>query len=103
MIWPGEHGLFKNYGQLQARYAAVEPHNGIATIRFDLTVDGSPGSTGTLWVDAHGGHIIEAELGLPNHQEYRDFRLRLERVERGGQRAWDALTRSHNAGCRTGN
>lgn len=103
VIWPSEAGVFRNLGQLHARRAAAEEHRGRRTIRFDLTVDGQPGSAGRLWVDAARWFIVEAELPLPNHQGYRDFRLRLERVEHGGQAAWDALTAGHHAGCPTGN
>jgi hypothetical protein len=58
---------------------------------------------GTLWIDAKGGHIVEARLGLPNHQEYRDFRLTLEKAEGGSKEAWDALTASQYADCPAGN
>lgn len=103
VIWPGNDGLFRDLGQLRARYAGVERHLGRPTARFDLVVAGASRSTGTLWIDAARGFIVEAELGLPNHDNYRDFRLRLERVEPGGQAAWEALTRGHYAGCPAGN
>lgn len=100
VIWPGAGpSLFRQLGQLTARHVGYAQHLGRRTVRFDLTVDGPTPSTGTLWIDAKRGFIVEAELGLPNHQEYRDFRLRLERVEGGGQAAWDRLTRGHYAGC----
>ena len=64
-----------------------------------LGVEGPKTGSGMMWVDAAQGFIVEAELNLPNHQNYRDFRLKLERVEHGGQPAWDTLTRSQYAGC----
>ena len=104
VIWPGDGpSLFRDYGRLHARYVGEEQHLGRRTARFNLSVDGAVESTGSLWIDAARGFIVEAELGLPNHQEYRDFRLKLERVERGGKPVWDALTRSHYAGCPSGN
>lgn len=100
IIWPSDStSLFRDYGPLHARYAGEERHLGRRTIRFDLAVEGAVPTTGALWIDANRGYIVEAELGLPNHQEYRDFRLRLDRVERGGTGAWDALTRGHYAAC----
>lgn len=100
VIWPGEGpSLFRQLGRLDARYAGEENHLGRRTARFALRVIGPTPSTGALWIDAARGFIVEAELGLPNHQEYRDFRLRLERVEQGGTPAWDALTRAHYAAC----
>ena len=102
VIWPGEAGLFRDLGELTGSFAGIEEHLGRTTRRFVLRVDGPHPTAGTLWVDAAHGHIVEAELGLPNHPEYRDFRLKLEKVERGGQGAWDALIRSHYADCPTG-
>jgi hypothetical protein len=103
VIWPGDESLFRDYGQLIAQFAGEEKRLGRLTRRFDLTVDGSAPSTGTLWIDRDRGFIVEANLGLPNHQEYRDFRLRLDRIESGGTAAWKVLTRSQYAGCSTGN
>ena len=104
LIWPGSgKSLFKDLGTLRARFAAKEQHLGHQTLRFDLKVDGPKPSTGKLWVDAQRYHIVETELGLPNHQEYRDFRLRLELIQGGGQTAWNALTRSQYERCPTGN
>ena len=99
VIWPGDENLFRDLGMLRARHVGPEKHLGRDTSRFDLNVEGPIPSTGALWVDAADGFIVEAELGLPNHQEYRDFRLKFDKVEPGGQAAWDELTRSHYAGC----
>ena len=100
VIWPAEGtSVFRDYGSLRARYAREEKHLGRKTIRFDLTVDGSTPSTGTLWADAKQGYIVEAELGLPNHLEYQDFRLKLDKVDKGSIAAWNALTKGHYANC----
>ena len=103
VIWPGEAGLFRDLGTLHANYDGDEVRDGRAVRRFFLGVEGPKTGSGMLWVDSAQGFIAEAELDLPNHQEYRDFRLKLEKVEQGGQAAWDALTRSQYAGCPTGN
>jgi hypothetical protein len=103
VIWPGEEKLFRDLGTLRALHRGAERHAGRDTVRFDLAVDGPTAATGTLWVDAAQGFIVEAELGLPNHQEYRDFRLKLERAEPGGKAAWDALTAGQYANCPAGN
>lgn len=103
VIWPGEHGVFRDLGTLRAAFVGEEEHLGRKTIRFYLTVSGATPSMGTLWIDAKGGHIVEARLGLPNHQEYRDFRLTLEKAEGGRKEAWDALTASQYADCPAGN
>jgi hypothetical protein len=101
VIWPGEPGLFRDYGKLHANYDSDTVRDGRKVRTFFLGVEGSKSATGMLWVDAAQGYIVEAELDLPNHQEYRDFRLKLEKVEHGGQAAWDALTASQYAGCPT--
>ena len=100
VIWPSDStSLFRDYGRLAARYAGEERHLGRRAVRFDLTVEGAVPTTGALWIDATRGFIVEAELGLPNHEAYRDFRLRLDRVERGGTGPWNTLTRAHYAAC----
>jgi hypothetical protein len=103
VIWPGDEKIFRDLGTLMAAYRGPEKRDGRDTVRYDLEVDGPKPSSGTLWVDAHDGFIVEAELGLPNHQEYRDFRLKLERVQAGGPSAWEALTAGQYANCPAGN
>jgi hypothetical protein len=99
VVWPGPDGLFRDLGRMTARPVGEEALGGRRVLRYALEVDGPAPSTGTLLVDASRFHIVEAELGLPNHQEYRDFKLVLEREERGGQAAFDAQTRSQYAAC----
>lgn len=100
VIWPIEGPtVFRDYGRLQASYAGEESRGDRATVRFNLKVDGPTPAAGALWIDASQGYIVEAELGLPNHLEYKDFRLKLEKIEIGGQAAWDALTQAHYANC----
>ena len=99
VIWPSDENIFRDLGMLRARYAGPDKRLGRDTVRFDLKIEGPTPSTGALWVDAGHGFIVEAELGLPNHMEYKDFRLKLEKLEPGDQSAWDALTRSQYLGC----
>jgi len=99
VIWPSEAGQFRDLGTLHANYDGDEVRDGRSVRRFFLGVEGPKTGSGMMWVDAAQGFIVEAELNLPNHQNYRDFRLKLERVEHGGQPAWDTLTRSQYAGC----
>lgn len=99
VVWPSEAGLFKNLGTLHAMHDGDEVRGGRKVRRFILSIEGPKTGMGMLWTDAAQGFIVEAELDQPNHQEYRDFRLKLERVEHGGTPAWDALTKSQYAGC----
>jgi hypothetical protein len=99
VIWRSDPNIIRDLGILHARYAGEEQHLGQKAVRYALSVDGPTPATGALWTDAHQGFIIEAELGLPNHMGYKDFRLKLEKIEEGGGAAWEALTKSQYANC----
>ena len=99
VIWPSDESIFRDLGMLRARHAGTEKRQGRDTVRFDLSVDGPAPATGSHWIDAARAYIVEADLGLPNHLEYRDLHLRLEKVENGSKQAWDALTKGHYANC----
>lgn len=99
VVWPADPSTFRDLGMLRAHLAGEEQYLGRDTRRFDLRVEGPSPATGTLWVDAKGWFIVDAQLGLPNHMEYKDFRLRLEKVEPGGPAAWAALLTGHYANC----
>ncbi|HEX6218207.1 MAG TPA: hypothetical protein VFZ35_02910 [Sphingomicrobium sp.] len=103
VVWPSDAGLFRDLGTLHANYDGEEVRDGRKVRMFFLGVEGPTTGMGKMWVDAAQGYIVEAELNLPNHLEYRDFRLKLEKVEHGGRAAWDALTKSQYADCPTGN
>ena len=103
VIWPAADGLFRDYGRLVGTFAAFETHLGRRTLRFNLRVEGGSKARGTLWLDRAGGFIVDAVLPLPNHDNYRDFRLQLVDVDHGGPTAWAALLAGHYANCPTGN
>lgn len=67
--------------------------------RFDLTLRSNPTVRGLLGLDPAHGYIVVAEFDRPNHDNYQDFALRLERIERGGTLAWKRLLKEHYAGC----
>lgn len=64
-----------------------------------LESDRATGSSGTLWLDAQDGYIVDAVFPTPNHPGYTDFRLRLDHVSDGGEKEWDALLRVHFENC----
>jgi hypothetical protein len=99
VIWPSDEAVFRDLGMLRAHYAGPDQRSGRNVLRYDLRVEGDTPSTGTLWVDARDWFIVEAELGLPNHMEYKDFRLKLEKLEAGSEATWDALTKNQYANC----
>ncbi len=97
LIWPpgGPDGVLRDLGWAHARFAGGETHLGRAALRFAVT----GGVNGLLWLDAREGHVIEARFAEPNHEEYADFRLVLQRVTPDGAGAWRAIRAAHWAGC----
>jgi len=86
-------------GRADARFVRTEVHGGRRAHRFEVGGPAFGRRGGPIWFDAAQGHIIEARWGIPNHAEYRDFRLRLTGVSDGGARAWRRLLTRHFAGC----
>lgn len=86
-------------GRADLRYVRTERHSGRRAYRFEAGGPAFGTRGGPIWFDAAGGHILEASWGLPNHAEYRDFRLRLTQVSDGGAAAWRSLLTAHFADC----
>ncbi|HTU11998.1 MAG TPA: hypothetical protein VMG08_13995 [Allosphingosinicella sp.] len=101
LVRPG-NDILSYLGRADARFVRSERHNGRRAHRFEVGGPAFGARGGPLWFDAADGHIIEARFGLPNHVEYRDFRLRLTRVSDGGPAAWRRLLTAHYAGCPAG-
>lgn len=106
LIWtdPSESDPLSWIGAVNAVYAGEETRLGTRTRKFDLTGSAltgprSTGGEGALWLDAAQGHIVDAVLPVPNHDGYKDFRLRLIKVSDGGAEEWESLLRAHFEGC----
>lgn len=100
LFWPPDIPDFLQYrGKLEAAFEAEETHNGRRALRFRVTGAAFGDQAGTLWLDAREGHVLEADFPIPNHDNYTDFKLVLERVEDTGEAGWAALLASHWAGC----
>ncbi len=97
LIWPeqGAASIFRDLGWAEARFAGAETHMGRDAVRYDV----SGALAGQLWLDAREGHILEARFAQPNHTEYANFRLVLQRVENNGAEAWRAVRAAHWQGC----
>ena len=106
LLWADPNGddpLFW-LGEVEARYVAPEERLGVRSERYELggsAFEGanSTGPSGTLWLDAAEGHVIDAIMPVPNHPGYTDFRLRLLRISDGGEAEWRALLTAHFADC----
>jgi hypothetical protein len=99
LTWPDVNDPLRYLGRADATFLRVEQRRGVRALRFEVAGPAFGGRGGPIWFDAVGGHIIEARWGVPNHDEYTDFALVLERVEDGGDPAWRALLRAHYATC----
>jgi hypothetical protein len=86
-------------GRSDVHYVGEEDHNGILTRRYEVAGPAFGSKGGPLWLDAKDGHIVDAEFGIPNHAEYADFKLKLNRVSDGGEAEWNSLLRAHYTGC----
>jgi hypothetical protein len=97
LIWPVEGAveIFSTLNWAVARFAAEEQHLGRDARRYEV----SGALNGQLWLDAREGHVLEARFAEPNHTEYRDFRLVLQRIDNNGAEAWRAARAAHWQGC----
>lgn len=99
LVWPQEKGFLRYAGRVDAQFVGFDQVGSTRAARFRLTLVGPQPATGHLLLDASLGHILDAELSLPNHANYRDFKLALKTVEAGSAKAWDSLLKRHYANC----
>jgi hypothetical protein len=97
LIWPeeGAANVLRTPGGAEARLAGEEARLGRTALRYDV----SDGLNGQLWLDARDGHVLEARFAEPNHVEYADFRMVLQRMDDNGAEAWRAARAAHWEGC----
>jgi hypothetical protein len=100
LVWPGASPPLTWMGDAHARFVGAERHLGRDTLRFEVTGSafGEAGG-GPLWVAANDSHLVDVQWGRPNHDGYKDFRLRLIGEEPEGEAAWTALLTRHFEGC----
>ena len=101
LIWLGDDpaDFLRYLGRADARFVREETHAGRRALRYELGGPAFAGALGgPLWLDARDGFVVGAQLGRPNHAEYRDFKLRLTDVGRGAA-AWRRLLEAHFEGC----
>ena len=106
LVWadPGAADPLIWMGDLHAEPAARESRLGHDSRRYVLTgsaLDGemATADTGSIWLDATAGHIVEAIIPAPNHPGYTDFRLRLLEINDGGAAEWTRRLTAHFEGC----
>ena len=100
LVTVGEGSSMLSYlGRADLRFIRAERHLGRQAYRFEAGGPAFGNRGGPIWFDAADGHILEARWGIPNHAEYRDFRLRLTGVSDGDLAAWRRLLAAHFEGC----
>lgn len=100
LLWPDDGANPLRYlGRAELRFVRAERHHGRRAYRFEAGGPAFGNRGGPIWFDAVDGHILEASWGIPNHSEYRDFRLRLMRVSDGGEAEWRRLLSAHFENC----
>ncbi|MES2988060.1 MAG: hypothetical protein V4808_09155 [Pseudomonadota bacterium] len=100
VVWPDGDRFVEWMGRADAKFVRAESHLGRQTLRFEVSgaAFGDAGG-GPLWVDAKRGYLVDVQWGRPNHDNYKDFRLRLIGEEAKGEAAWKALLTRHFANC----
>lgn len=88
----------RDLGTVTAQFAADGHWLGRPALLFRLSGPALGGRGGTLMLDAAAGHILDARLPVPNHDGYRDFRLRLTGISDGAA-AWADVRAAHWRGC----
>ncbi|WP_036222960.1 hypothetical protein [Maritalea myrionectae] len=67
--------------------------------RFSLSFVGDDAEIGQLIFNSMHGHLELAELNMPNHLGYEDFKLDLLSTQKGGEKGWTNFLTNHFAGC----
>ncbi len=101
MAWADSKGFRLLWlGDAEVRFVRAERHLDRKTLRFEVTgtAFGEAGG-GPLWVDARKGNLVDVQWGRPNHDNYKNFRLRLIGEKPAGATAWTTLLKRHYEGC----
>lgn len=99
LIMTGEPGpSFVNRGQLRLDYTGRAERGGEEVLSYRASGPALGEGAGTLLFGASDGRLVEADLPIPNHAEYTDFRLRLVSREQG-EDAWRRALAAHWEGC----
>ncbi len=67
--------------------------------RFVLRFAGAEAEVGQLIFNPMHGHLESAELSIPNHLGYEDFKLELLSTQKAGEKGWTRFLTSHFENC----
>ena len=100
MVWPDDPSRLLRYlGRAEATFVREEDFLGRKAFLFDLGGPAFGNLGGPIWFDALEGHMLGADLGLPNHPGSKDLRMRLTQIRQGGRPTWHRLLTSHYYAC----
>ncbi|MDP3739025.1 MAG: hypothetical protein Q8R02_16645 [Hyphomonadaceae bacterium] len=97
MAWPdGSSPLVRKLGRARAELI-------VHSKQPIFAVSGEPfgsGGGGVIKFDPNRGHVVEADLSLPNHPGYEDFHLALDAFnEKDGKQVWRDALAAHWKDC----
>lgn len=96
---PGREDFLLYLGEAQAAYRGEETYGGAPAHRYALGGPAFGSFGGALWLDAEERHILNVETAMPNHPDYRDFKLELVDIDDGDGDAWRELLTAHFEEC----
>ncbi|MBL8782255.1 MAG: hypothetical protein JNL06_15070 [Alphaproteobacteria bacterium] len=101
LLWPPHPDRKLRYlGRADFWFRGEEQRDGRAVRRYEASGPAFVGNGGPIWFDKAEGHIVDAEWKIPNHAEYKDFKLKLQGIDDGGAEAWKRLLTAHFEGCK---
>lgn len=75
-------------------YEKDEVHSEFQCRRYHIDGPGVKNQGGTIWIDAHQGHIIDLEIKNPNHPDWVSFKLKFVGKEKMTPTEWLAFMKS---------
>jgi hypothetical protein len=104
LLWPpGKDGKkLLALGRAEFKFVREEKHGSHAALRYEVGGPAFDENGGPIWFDTNEGHIVDAEWKIPNHAEYKDFKLKLVGVEDSNASHWKQLLTLHFLGCENG-
>ena len=96
---PEERQPVELTSDMLARWAGVylsdEERQAVTCRKYRIDGAGLDHRGGSLWVSKAGEHFVEVEIDLPDEPGFKDVRLRLEKIERLDEQAWNKFVEAH--------
>ena len=92
----GQSGpLFVYRGEAQVEYVGKEDRNGVPCRKYKIDGAGLENRGGFLWVDQAKSHFVDLEADLPDNPNWRNFKLKLDKIEQMTAEQWQAFYKKH--------